>query len=196
MKKLLTLLLALLLLGSCAKYPEMAADGTKWDENWTMVGSILGVEELGNGFTPAENPTVLAGDELFYATWNLGEGKPYKNAENKDATVYDAQVYVLLAGCKDSTYAQQNVEDWEGRTRETHEVLQNKDVIKNQQKYNLFRYNVTSESNPYKTGASAFAVYDRYAVSVELVCGEDFQGDPEETLMGFLEACHYSAEVE
>ena len=41
---MLLLLAAVLSLSGCSVYPERAADGTQWDEEWTMLGSVLGVE--------------------------------------------------------------------------------------------------------------------------------------------------------
>ena len=53
MKKLLLILLSIVLLLSltaCGKYPDQDLTGAKWDKSWEMLGTVLGVEELGNGF--------------------------------------------------------------------------------------------------------------------------------------------------
>lgn len=66
-KKLVCILPAvclLVLLRGCTHYPAQAADGTVWNENWATLGSVLGVEEPGNGFSLLENNAILIADEL------------------------------------------------------------------------------------------------------------------------------------
>ena len=53
------LLAGLLGLSGCSQYPEQATDGTPWDPSWTMLGSVLGAEEPGNGFSLLDNYSVL-----------------------------------------------------------------------------------------------------------------------------------------
>ena len=47
MKKLICcgLFLCLMLSGCAKDAPQTAADGTSWDESWTTLGSVLGMEE-------------------------------------------------------------------------------------------------------------------------------------------------------
>ena len=59
------LLAGLLGLSGCAQYPDQAVDGTAWDPNWTMLGSVLGAEEPGNGFSLLDNYSVLTGEDLY-----------------------------------------------------------------------------------------------------------------------------------
>ena len=47
------------------------------------------------------------------------------------------------------------------------------------------------EGNPYTHGAAAFAVRDGLAISAELLCTEDFTGDPQAILEQFLNGIHY-----
>ena len=96
----LTVLLLAGLLGliGCAQYPDQAVDGTSWDPNWTMLGSVLGAEEPGNGFSLLDNYSVLTGEDLYYAAWVAGEPSAYTNEDGEGVEVYDAQIYLLLAG--------------------------------------------------------------------------------------------------
>lgn len=198
-KGLLALVLAgLLCLTGCSEgvYPDKALDGTAWDKSWTMLGSVLGMEDLTkSGFTQEENPVVLTGDDTFYATWSFGEGQAYVNAEGKDATLYDAQLYILLYGCGDEASAEDALTDWTKREEEVYTVTRTEDTEVNGISYSILSYEVKSEDNPYHHGAVAFGMYENYAVSVELTCAEGiFADDADSVLLDLLSDCHYSAD--
>ena len=178
-----------------AEYPSRAADGAPWDESWVMLGSALGVEEPGNGLVLLDNNTALAADDTFLATWASGDPIPYVNADGDDAEIYEAQVYLLLMGCKDHENAAKNVESWIARTGETYAVTDTRAELCNGQEYTLLIYECSSDANPYGRGASAFAVFENYAVSVELNCLEEYPGDEAAILAAFLSGCHYSADL-
>lgn len=197
MKKTLCFLLlpCLLCLGGCTQYPDRAADGTQWDKNWIMLGTVLGVEEPGDDLTLQDNNSVLTGDDLYYASWVIGEPSSYTNEDGEDVDLYDAQLYLLLAGCADEKYARQSVEDWMAREQETYTVTATRTETRNDQEYTLLVYECGSETNPYSRGISAFTVYGNYALSAELDCRENYTGQESEVLLRFLEGCHYSAEL-
>ena len=197
MKKLLCFLLPICLLGlsGCAQYPDRAADGTEWDKDWTMLGTVLGVEEPGDGLTLQDNNSVLTGDDLYYAAWVSGETSSYINEDGDEVDVYDAQLYLLLAGCADEAYAGRNMGDWMARERETYTVTETRTEICNGQEYTVLIYTCDSETNPYSRGVSAFTVYENYALSAELACRENYTGQELEVLLRFLEGCHYSGEL-
>lgn len=186
--------LSLLLTGCSGRYPDRAADGTDWDRDWTILGTVLGVEDPGDGLILSENPVVLSGDATYYAVWTIGEGTPYTNEEGKEATVYDAQLYLLLYGCGDAQQAQQAVSDWTEREHEVYDITDTTALTANGQDYSLLHYRTISETNPYQRGVVAFGVYGSYAVSAELTCGSGFDGDEAEILGRFLQGCHYSEE--
>ncbi len=197
MKKALCLFLSFWLLGlsGCARYPDQAADGTKWDKDWTTLGSALGVEEPGDELVLLDNNSVLTGDDLYYASWAVGEPEVYTNEDGKEVDLYTAQLYLLLCGCADSSYAQQTMEDWIQREKETYTVTETRTETRNGQEYTLLVYECGSETNPYSRGASAFAACGNYAVSAELACQESYSGQADEVLLRFLDGCHYSAEL-
>lgn len=186
------LLTGLLGLSGCSSYPEQAADGTPWDPDWTMLGSVLGAEEPGNGFSLLENYSVLTGEDIYYATWVAGEPSAYTNEDGEDVDVYDAQLYLLAVGCADESYALQNQEDWIARQQETYTVTETWSETRNGQEYTLLAYECGSETNPYQRGVSAFTVYGNYAISAELACRAEFTGQEREILLQFLDGCHYS----
>lgn len=197
MKKWFFLLLPVWLfcLTGCTHYPDQAADGMEWDKNWIILGSALGVEEPGDDLTLLDNNSILAGDDLYYASWVIGEPAPYTNADGKEIDLYDAQLYLLLCGCADSAYAQQTLEDWIEQEQETYTVTETRTETCNGQEYTVLIYECGSEANPYSRGASAFATCGNYAVSAELACQENYPGQAVEVLLRFLEGCHYNAEL-
>ena len=56
---LLSFLMICLLLCGCSRYPDQAEDGTVWNKEWEMLGTILGIEEPGNGLRLLENDSVF-----------------------------------------------------------------------------------------------------------------------------------------
>lgn len=187
--------LVLLLNSFEARYPSQAVDGTAWDENWTMLGAALGVEEPGNGLVLLDNNTALAANDTYLATWASGEAISYVNADGDDTEIYEAQIYLLLMGCKDRDSAQANVDNWINRTGETYAVTGARTESCNGQEYTVLTYACGSDTNPYHRGVSAFAVFENYAVSVELTCLKEYTGDEAAILAAFLTGCHYSADI-
>ena len=186
------LLAGLLGLSGCSQYPEQAADGTPWDSSWTMLGSVLGAEEPGNRFSLLDNYSVLTGEDIYYAAWVAGDFSAYTNEDNEEVEVYDAQLYLLAAGCADASYAQQNLDEWISKEQETYTVTETWNETRNGQEYTLLAYECGSNTNPYSRGISAFTVYGTYAISAELACQEDFTGQERDILLQFLDGCHYS----
>lgn len=177
------------------RYPERAADGAVWDPDWTMLGSVLGVEAPGNGLVLLDNNAALSYQDIHYATWAVGGPVPYTNEEGEEVDLYEAQLYLLVYGCADGENARIAVAEWMDREKETYAVTGTRTETCNNQEYTLLRYNAVSETNPYSRGISAFAVHENYAVSAELSCRDSFAGDEEAILTHFLAGCHYSAET-
>ena len=190
--RILALVLCLLLLGGCGHKITQAADGTSWNDNWTVLGTTLGVEEPGNGFSLSDNSAILAADDTYYATWTYGEPTPYVNAEGKDTDLYAAQIYLLLVGCKDADNARIAIEEWMEREENTYTVTATTTETYNGQEYTVLHYTVPSDTNPYSRGVAAFGVFEHYAVSAELSCTEEFDGDEGALLAEFLSGCHYA----
>lgn len=176
-----------------ARYPTQAADGMAWDKEWTILGSTLGVEEPGNSLTLLDNNAALTYQDIYYATWAIGEPTSYVNDEDDEVDLYPAQLYLLLQGCKDEENAQMAVNEWSGLQQKTYSILESGTETYNGQEYTVYHYEISSETNPYARGVSAFAVYGRYAFSAELSCQDSFNGDEEAILAQFLEGCHFNA---
>ena len=187
------LLLAVLLLGlcGCAKYPETALDGTAWNRDWVMLGTVLGVEEPGNGFVLNQNASVLTGQDTYYATWTVGEPTDYVNEDGKTVDLFPAQIYLLLYGCVDENAAEQAIADWMGRQQDSYTVESTEKQSINGVDYSILHYRCGSDTNPYDRGASAYGRYGAYVVSAEVTCVEEYEGDPAGILTDFLQGCHY-----
>ena len=175
-------------------YPERAADGVAWDENWTILGNALGVEEP-DGFALLDNNSILTADDTYLATWASGEPTPFINADGDDAELYEAQLYLLLMGCKDSENAAAAQNEWIARESETYSITQTRTESHNGQDYIILLYEVASESNPYARGATAFATRGNYALTAEITCLEDYPGDAADILGKFLDGFHYNEEI-
>ena len=172
--------------------PETAADGSSWNEDWVTVGSVLGVDTPA-GLTPRENNEALAAKGMYYATWSIGEASDYVNEEGEEAELYDAQVYVLLAGYDAAEKAEESMEKWLAMASSQYAVTQTYSGTYNGQPFTVLTYTYTSQTNPFARGASAFGVYRNYAISVEVSCQESFDGNELDVLMEFLKNCHYAA---
>ncbi|MDE7243538.1 MAG: hypothetical protein K2O18_06120 [Oscillospiraceae bacterium] len=196
MKKLAALLLTgamgLCLAGCGQNIPVAAADGAEWDDNWVTVGGIVGVETPA-GLDSRENNDTLGANGMYYATWSSGEAEPYVNEDGKDTDLYDAQVYLLLAGSKSAGGAEESAAEWVEMASERYNIGTTSAETYNGQEFTVITYTFSSETNPYTYGASAFGVYRNYAVSAEVSCRESYDGDAKTVLAGFLENCHYAA---
>lgn len=185
------LILCLCLTGCGQPTPLQAADGTAWNNDWVTVGGIVGVDTPA-GIDHQENNDILSIKGMYYATWSIGEPEPYTNEDGDEAQLYDAQIYLLLAGHNPAEKANESAAEWQAMANDRYAVEQTLSTTCNGQDYTILTYAFDSETNPYARGASAFGVYRNYAVSVELSCREDFIGDPQDILTDFLEHCHYS----
>lgn len=190
--KLILLALFLCLAGCGQAVPVQAADGAAWSGDWVTVGNVVGVDTP-DGMTARENNDALAPNGMYYATWSIGEGEPYTNEDGDEAQIYDAQVYLLLAGYNAAEKAEESAAQWQSMANDRYAVDGTQSMTCNGQAFTVLSYAFGSETNPYARGASAFGVYGNYALSVELSCREGFAGDPLEILSVFLEHCHYSA---
>ena len=171
--------------------PEKAADGLDWDKNWVTVGSIVGVDTP-DGMEAQENNEALEAQGMSYAAWSIGEAVPYTNADGEEAQLYDAQVYLLLSGSKSVELAESTLAQWREMAGQQYVIEGTAARTYNGQEFTVITYLFGSETNPYARGASAYGVYRNYAVCVELVCQQSFDGDAAELLGQFLDSCHYA----
>lgn len=188
-----SLLAVCICLAGCGQpAPARAADGAAWSGDWISVGNVIGVDTPA-GLDPRENNEALAANGMYYATWSIGKEEPYVNADGEDAKIYDAQIYLLLAGFSAAGKAEETVKEWQSMAGEHYVIEDTRTESYNGQDFTVITYAFAGEDNPYARGTSAFGVYRNYAVSVELSCREGFEGDVAAVLASFLESCHYAA---
>ncbi len=198
MKKPIVCLLALCLtLTGCSRsVPAKAADGTDWDESWTTLGNVLGVEDPGNGLVLRDNNEALSVTDMYLASWTIGDGVPYTNEDGDEVILYPARLDMLVYGGKDEAAAREALEDWAARQAETYDVTATEGQTHNGQDHTVSTYTCKSDTNPYDRGISAFSVYGSYAICAELNCQDGFTGDEAAILNDFLDGCHYAAREE
>lgn len=182
-------LLAALLLAGCSE--PAAQSHPEWDESWFRLGEDIGIEPL-EGFSLNESNDTLSLSGLYYATWTCGDGRDYVNADGEDATVYDAQIYVLLQECGDGETAAQEVKEWIAHEEQSYTCGETSTEVFGTQEFKILPLLFGTEGNPYGSGVAAFAVRENLAISVELVCSDQFTDDPQPVLTQFLAGFHYS----
>ena len=189
---LLVMISAILIcLAGCGETtPAIASDGTPWSEDWTVIGPV-GVEDPGSGFTIRDNKYAR---KMYYAAWSAGSVHPYVNADGEETDTYDAQIVLLLVDSGTADAAQASIDEWLAMAKGAYAVTSSSQQTCSGQEYTVLTYTFSSDTDPYSRGASAFSVYDDYAVSTEFACQEDFEGDALEVLTDFLANCHYAAE--
>lgn len=184
-------LLMVLVFAGCSGADQKLPPG--WDESWVQIAGYVGVEPL-DGFTLNESNDVLSMSGLYYATWTSGDGRDIVNAEGGNAVVYDAQIYVLLEECRSAEEAEETAEGWSAHEKKSYETGESETRSFGTQSFELLPLLSGSEGNPYPRGTAAFAARDEWAISVELVCSESFEGDPRAILEQFLVGFHYREE--
>lgn len=182
-------LLAALMLTGCSSAEQDLPPG--WDKNWVLIADYIGVEPL-DGFTLNESNDLLSVSGLYYATWTSGDGQDFVNSDGKEAIVYNAQVYVLLEECRSADAAKKAVETWITREKQSYETGDADTKSLGGQDFEVLPLISGSEGNPYTHGTAAFAARDEWAISVELVCADNFEGNSQEILEQFLAGFHYS----
>ncbi len=190
MKRLFAVIILFsVLLTGCAKPPEEDAH-PEWDGAWLRMGDVLAAEQP-QGFEFGESNDVLSISGLYYATWTDGEGRDITNPQGREATVYDAQIYLLLKEGRTEGGSKADIADWMKREKASYETGEERTVTVNGQEYVLLPLTAPRNENPYHHGVSAFALRGANAITVEILCAEGYVGDAEAIMLRFLEGLHY-----
>lgn len=193
MKKLLFPLCLTLLLTGCTSAPQTAKDGQKWQDDWTKIGTTIGVDAP-EQLTLIDNKETLAADGLYYATWVTGNCIPYENSGGDTIDLYDAQLYFLTNEAASGEKAATSCDTWLSAAKENYDLCAEDTITLNGQSYTVITYTCTNEDNPYDHGVSAFGVCDNIAICAELTCLEDYTENLETLLTDFLSSCHFRAD--
>ncbi len=184
------LLLLALLLAGCGE-PE-ADLHPEWPEAWLRFGNLMAMETPAD-FTLGEYNDVLSPEGIWYVMFNCGsEPKTLPGEKEGEETVYyDAQLFLVLKECGSEAEARANVRDWEAREGQNYTMGDRRELDAAEQSFAFYPLLSGREGNPYTHGAAAFAVRGELAISAELLCTEDFAGDPQAILEQFLNGIHY-----
>lgn len=182
-------LILCLLISSCSSQtlPETAADGTPWSEDWTSLGTVLGVEPM-EGWTAQRNEDILAAEGMFFATWSYGE--PTQNSDGD--TVYSAQIFLVVSECESAQAVETCLADWQALVGEHYLTEEPQTIDSASGSYTLIPYRFPDATGNFTKGISALGSFGNYAINAELSCRDDFPLDIRETLTVFLENLHYA----
>jgi hypothetical protein len=194
MKFIPCLICMTLMLAGCSRTDSLLEDEPIENKAFLEVGRHLAVNNTNESLILCDYKEALAGDGLYYASWRIGESKPYENSDGDTVDLYDAQLYLLLEEFADNEKAQENMDTWLDRARSNYSISAEEETVYNGQTYLVITYTFQNENNPYARGVSAFAVHGDLAVCAELTCQEDFTEDLEAILTGFLENCTYNTD--
>lgn len=195
MKRLLSILfccILLLTLAGCRKLPDKTLSGEEWNDAWIRIGTVLGVGASPENFELIDNKDALSVSDLYYSEWACGKPREYINSEGETASVYDAQIYLLLRETNNRELAENTAEEWENLTKKNYDITDSFTKEYSEQEFSVYKYNVINENNPYAFGISAFGVWESGAVSVEFVFMESFTDNADEILNVFLTGLHYA----
>lgn len=196
MKKKLVIVLCLVLImtfSGClgdgsAETPEAAADGTPWSEEWTSLGSLMGMEQPLGGLELLDTNGDLADMEMYYATWVAGEPIPV----DEESSVYDAQLYMLVEDCGSEDVAADTMALWKEQFGEEILVTETRTITAAGQEFELILYNCP-EGEHFENGITAMGVWGRYGILVDLASTENVELALEEIMTAFLNGIHYAA---
>lgn len=187
-KRGILLLLAIVLLIACARTPQSDAH-PEWNTYPVRFGDVLAAESV-DGFELNESNDVMSISGLWYATWTTGEGEQIENAQGKEATVYDAQIYLLLKEGQTEKGAENDVADWIEREKAAYETTEATVTVAGRE-YRVLHLIKSGEGNPYHHGTAAFLLFGANAVTVEVLAKEGCEGDTEAILLQFLNHLHF-----
>lgn len=193
--RLLPLLLAVLLLFGCGvPYPEQDLAGNPWDDSWTILGVFLGVENPGDGFKELDRNYALTAADAFVSNWRDGEPIKTTNANGETETHYRRGIALTAVGSANAEAAELNMQDWLAFAQEAYVISETTTETYNGQEYIVLTYTYPPETSPYDRGVSALTVFEHYAISVEVLCGPEYEGSAKDVMTHFLQGCHLSAE--
>ena len=191
MKYILCFIFIILMLTGCSLTSSLLEKEPIENTPYLKMGRHLEVNNTNESLVLCDYKEALAGDGLYYATWRIGDAKPYENSDGDTVDLYDAQLYLLLGEFTSTEKAQENRDAWLDRGKVSYGISDEKSIDCNGQTYLMITYTFQNENNPYARGVSAFAVHDKLAVCAELTCQKDFTEDLETILSDFLENCTY-----
>ncbi len=187
------LLASALLLSGCASSAQPTASESLSEMSTASIGRNLEVDNDLSHLTFRSQNDALAANGLYYATWTDGDASDYVNSDDETVDLYDAQLYLLLEESKTSEQAAQNQASWLDAARKNYQIESEEPKTIGDETYTIISYRVSSATNPYARGISAFGTHDTSAVCIELTCVDAYDGDLNQMLTEFLERCSWKS---
>ena len=107
---------------------------------------------------------------------------------------FDAELYILMLTYEDEAGADAAVDDWVEHAASLYVLDDQITEEHNGVEYTLVTYTFGEDADtPYACGASAFAAFGKYGVTLELICADTFAEDPLTVLRAALDGCHVNA---
>ena len=186
-KHLIWLLLAALLLSGCGREPDRHPE---WDASWLRFENHLAAETP-EGFELREQNDILPVVGLFHSSWSAGEGRSNPDATRSSATVYDAQLELLLSEEDDEKDAKSSISSWLTNEKQNYKVGDKIKWKNGEQNYQIYPLLEPKEDSSYIHGAVAFAACGSSAICAQLLCSDAFEGDAVEVLESFLTTVYF-----
>lgn len=189
---LLTIVLMVSLTGclgdGSVRVPDTMSDGTPWDNTWTGLGGMIGVEQPGHGFLLLTTNGSLDGADIYYATWIGGE----ETKLDKDTYVYEAQLYLMAEPCTISTDAEDTLALWREQIGGDFAVTGETQITASGVDYTLVFYDCLAEDSHYANGVMALGVRNATAIIADLGLVEGYDLEPAAFLEEFLGGFHFA----
>lgn len=155
-------------------------------------GNYLTISPAPAPLTLLDSKDTLTADELYYASWTVGDSTKYKNEDGQTVDLYKAQAAMVAAERDDAPAARKDIESWRSASEDNYDISSSETEEIGGQEYEIITYTMKNPKSPWKGGVSAFGAAGKTAVCTELTYQDGFSENPEELLAKLLECFHYS----
>lgn len=180
------LILCVLLLAACSKkdkHPE-------WDESWVRFDDFLAIEPP-EGYVLSELHVKPSATGIRYAVWVNGEEREVPDSEGHLIKAYDSQIYFVFTECQYEKYARDSMRSWMKMEGKKYQTGNARDFQVDDQAYRIVSLLAPRENQPYSHGVAAFGSRDKLALSIEVLCSDDFEDSPHTIAEQFLTLLHF-----
>lgn len=191
--KLIPLILILtLILGGCAGNlvpdPRTVDGGTAWDESWTNLGGLVGVEQPGGGFELLTTNGRLGDMTIRYATWVCGQETELED----DRSVYEGQIYLMTEDCGTAEAAASTLDQWHGQFGAGLTVTRREQLTLKDAQFELIHYDSAASDSHFSRGVTAIWQWGDVVLVADIAAADSLTLDLSATMEQFLEGIHYA----
>lgn len=192
-RKLIPLILALALVlcgctGGMIDNPKTVDGGTAWDESWTNLGGLVGVEQPGGAFELLTGNGRLEGMTIHYATWVCGEETRIED----DHSVFEGQIYLMTESCGSAETAAETLGQWYAQFGTGLQVTRREQVTVDGTGYELLYYDCTEADSHFSRGVAALWQRGSLVLVVDIAAAASLDLDLTAAMENFLDGIHYA----